>query len=53
MDKIPEFKYYNLCLPKEILDTAKMIAMKEGLTLKAYFAKIIAEANKKALEKER
>lgn len=53
MEKIPEFKYYNLCLPKEILDTAKIIATMKGMTLKAYFAEVIAEANKKALEKER
>ena len=32
--QIHEFKYYNLCLPKEILDTAKSIAAKKGLKLK-------------------
>ena len=50
--QIPEFKYYNLCLPKEILDTAKSIAAKKGLKLKDYFAKIIVEANNKELSKE-
>lgn len=50
--QIPEFKYYNLCLPKEILDTAKSIAAKKGLKLKDYFATIIVEANNKELNKE-
>lgn len=45
-DKIPELKYYNLCLPKEILDNAKSIAARRGETLKQYIARAIVEANK-------
>ena len=50
-DKIPELKYYNLCLPKEILDNAKSIAARRGETLKQYIARAIVEANKNEIEK--
>lgn len=49
--EITDFKYYNLCLPRKILDESKMIAAKQGITLKEYFAKIVVDGNKR--EKER
>lgn len=44
---IPEFKYYNLCLPREMLDTAKAIAARKGITLKEHITRIILESNEK------
>lgn len=44
---IPELKYYNLCLPREMLDTAKAIAAMKGITLKEYITRIILEANER------
>ena len=49
--KIPELKYYNLCIPREILDTAKSNAAKQGVTLKEYLAKAVIEANNKVKTK--
>ena len=49
--KVPSFKYYNLCLPEEILQTAKLNAVRKNITLKEYLTNAIIEANIKEAKK--
>jgi len=42
--EVQELKYYNLCLPKEVMNRAKSIAAIRGLTLKEYLGNVIVDA---------
>lgn len=50
MKDVADFKYYNLCLPKEVISESKLLACRKGITLKEYLARAIVEANIKEKE---